>query len=218
MPFHKDRAYVLAMPPAKECERRGLAEAFGADAAQAFWRAWHEDLLPPLFTDEAVDVRLAYGPRTAMGYYRPFVQRPGQLCFVPARNLAARWGRMIEIGLAATNKVIVAASDVPELSLDLLHEVLRKLDDVDLVIGRADDSRFWYLGQRTWEPRLWEYDFGDGPPLPGFADYAKELGLSVAIEGNAEDVNGPDVVRGLRARLDADRFPKTLAALDALGL
>ena len=218
MPFHRDRAYILAMPPAKEAQRRGLDEAFGAEAAERLWTAWHQDVLPPLFTDSEYDVRLAYGPRTALAYYRPFVQRPGQLCFVPAKNLAARWGRMVDLGLAATGKVIVAASDVPDLNPDLLQAIFRRLDDVDLVIGRKTEDRFWFLAQRTWAPQLWEYSFENGAPLPGFQAHAEGLGLSVALTEPAGEVDGPEAVQHLRARLDAERFPKTCAALAALGL
>lgn len=218
MPFHQPRAYILAMPPATECRRRGLDAAFGPERAEAFWGAWHQDLLPPLFADRDDDIRLAYGPRSAMAYYRPFVQRPGQLCFIPARNLAARWGRMVQTGLAATDKVIVAASDVPDLSPTLLTDLFAKLDDLDLVICRSQDDRFWCVAQRTWAPAVWEFDFSEQPPLPGLADHATQLGLRVQVTDSTEDIHGPEVVRTLRARLDAARFPKTLAALEAMGL
>ncbi len=218
MPFHPPRAYVLAMPPATECKRRGLSDTFGPEPAEAFWAAWHRDLLPPLFADGEADVRLAYGPRSAMAYYRPFVQRPGQLCFIPARNLPARWARMVEVGLAATDKVIVAASDVPDLSPQFLDDVFTKLDSVDVVIGRERGERFWCIGQRTWNPALWEYDFAEQPPMPGFAAHAEQLGMSVEVAYDSEDVDGPDAVRALPARLDAARFPNTLAAMAALGV
>lgn len=218
MPFHKPRAYVLAMPPATECKRRGLHDAFGEAPAEAFWGAWHQDLLPPLFEAEEYEVRLAYGPRTGMEYFRPFVQRPGQLCFIPARNLPARWARMVEVGLAATDKVIVAASDVPNLSPTFLADIMTKLDAVDVVICRERGDRFWCIGQRKWVPALWEYDFAEQPPLPGFADRARELGLSVEVTDDAQDLDGPDAVGALRTRLDAARFPHTLAAMTDMGL
>ena len=218
MPFHQPRVYILAMPPAKECERRGLTDAFGERAAEGLWNAWHRDLLPPLFAESDLDVRLAYGPRSGMPTFRPYVQRPGQLCFIPARNLPARWARMVEVGLAATDKVIVAASDVPDLSMDLLHDCMAKLETVDVVIGQERESRFWCIGQRTWVPALWEYDFAEQPPLPGFADRARDLGLSVEIAYPSEDVNDADAVRALPARLDPARFPHTCAALAEMGV
>lgn len=218
MPFHKPRAYILAMPPKTECERRGLSEAFGADAAEAFWQAWHRDVLPPLFAEDRFDVRLAYGPRGALEYFRPLTRRPGQLCFMPARDLAARWARMVEIGLAATDKVIVAASDVPVLSHDLLREVFDQLEATDVVIRRERETRFWCIGQRRWVPALWNYDFAEQEPLPGFAEHAERLGLSVAVSDSAADLDSPDAVRAFAGSLDSARFPNVGAALPGLGL
>ena len=79
-------------------------------------------------------------------------------------------------------KVIVIGSDCYDLTSNIIEEAFQKLDEVDLVLGPANDGGYYLLGTKVFYPSLFDgISWSTETVLNETLDQASKLDLSVAI-------------------------------------
>lgn len=127
---------------------------------------------------------------------------------------------------AAAEAPCVAAlgSDHPTLPLDLVHRAFERVEaGADVVLGPAEDGGYYLiaLGRQAVVPRLFDgVAWSTGSVLATTLDRCRELGLAVELLPEAADVDTPEDLRRLAARMASSDLgcPRTRSLLVLLGL
>ena len=101
---------------------------------------------------------------------------------------------------AGMKKVVVIGSDCPRITSDLLRDVLRRLDGVDVVLGPATDGGYYLVGLRRETakksvPRLFSnIPWSTAEVLERTIEIAEKHGLSYVLLEPLPDVDRPEDV------------------------
>jgi rSAM/selenodomain-associated transferase 1 len=138
-------------------------------------------------------------------------------------DLGERLYRALSEGSGA---VAALGSDHPTLPLDLVHRAFERVEaGADVVLGPAEDGGYYLIALIALEGgaiprRLFEgIDWSTERVLPQTLERCRELGLRVELLPMASDVDTPEDLRRLAARLADDDLgcPRTRALLAAWG-
>ncbi|HEY0511277.1 MAG TPA: TIGR04282 family arsenosugar biosynthesis glycosyltransferase [Thermoanaerobaculia bacterium] len=215
------RRLLLFTKPAREgrVKTRLIGDLTAAQAA-ALHAAFLEDLLDRLRQGE-FELRLAWAldPGEAMpaGPVDGVRQR--------GRDLGERLYRALAEAAAEAGAGSVAAlgSDHPTLPVELVHRAFEKIESgADVVLGPAEDGGYYLIALRAGAvaPRLFaEIAWSTDRVLPATLERCRELGLAVELLPAASDVDTPEDLRRLAARMAADDLgcPRTRDLLGSLG-
>ena len=122
--------------------------------------------------------------------------------------------------------VMALGSDHPTLSLGLIHRAFDLVESgADVALGPAEDGGYYLIALRAdaVAPRLFEgIAWSTGQVLPATLDRCRELGLRVELLPEASDVDTPEDLRRLAARMarlggDDLGCPRTRALLASFG-
>ncbi|HEX9940379.1 MAG TPA: TIGR04282 family arsenosugar biosynthesis glycosyltransferase [Thermoanaerobaculia bacterium] len=211
------RRLLLFTKPAREgrVKTRLIGDLTAAEAA-ALHRAFREDLLDRLRTGD-FELRLAWaldpGEEVPAGPV-PGVRQQGE-------DLGERLYRALSAAAQDAAAVAALGSDHPTLPLELVHRAFERVEaGADVVLGPAEDGGYYLIALRAaavaW--RLFEeIDWSTERVLPATLERCRELGLAVELLPAAADVDTPDDLRRLAARLACDDLgcPRTRELLGA---
>jgi rSAM/selenodomain-associated transferase 1 len=118
---------------------------------------------------------------------------------------------------AGFQRLLFLGVDSPDVPQACLNSAIRMLESSDLVIGPAEDGGFWCLGlSPAVDPRalLGGIDWSSGREANQLLARAASLGYNVSQADRWDDVDRPDDLRRLIARLKAstDRDDRRLLA------
>jgi rSAM/selenodomain-associated transferase 1 len=124
------------------------------------------------------------------------------------RRLGNAFIRVLENG---AKKVIIVASDVPDLSTDVMKRAVRSLDNNDVVIGPCYDGGYYLIGLKEMHHRLFEgISWGTECVCRQTLDAAQENGLTVLQLPVLLDIDSEADLR----RWSQTKGPKKPALLD----
>jgi rSAM/selenodomain-associated transferase 1 len=226
VPETRDRRLLLFTKPAREgrVKTRLIGDLTPAEAA-ALHAAFLEDLLDRLRMG-SFTVHLAWAldpddPDDAMpeGPFPGFRQRGDDLGerLYTALSAAADDVRDRPAGVAALG------SDHPTVRLDIVQRAFELLEEgAEVVLGPAEDGGYYLIAlragavaRRLFEGIAWSTD----QVFPVTVERCRELGLRLALLPTASDVDTPDDLRRLAARMATEDLgcPRTRALLQAWG-
>jgi uncharacterized protein len=217
------RLLLLFTKPAREgrVKTRLIGDLTPAQAA-ALHTAFLEDLLDRLREGlrEDIELRLAWAldPEEAVpSGPLPGVRQEG-------RDLGERLYRALSGAAAEAGAVMALGSDHPTLPLERVHQAFERVESgADVVLGPAEDGGYYLIALRAGAvaPRLFEeIAWSTGQVLAATLDRCRELGLAVELLPEASDVDTPEDLRRLAARMAGDGdlgCPRTHALLASLG-
>ena len=221
------RRLLLFTKPAREGRvKTRLIGDLTAAAAAALHAAFLDDLLARLREGD-FDLCLAWALEE--GEAMPSAPVPGTR---QVRQEGATLGDRLYGALAAAAgeegvaAVAALGSDHPTLPLALVHRAFDRVEaGADVVLGPAEDGGYYLiaLSAGAVAPRLFaDIAWSTGSVLADTLARCRELGLAVELLPEASDVDTPDDLRRLAARMaeaDADLdCPRTRALLASLGL
>jgi pyruvate kinase len=138
-------------------------------------------------------------------------------------RLATAFRQLLDGGARAA---VIAGSDHPTLSADLVEGAFLALDDADLVLGPCPDGGYYLVGLRAPCADLFrDIPWSTSGVLPRTRERAAAAGLSTVLLAPGPDVDRPEDLPAVRRRLDAlaaegsvagRRTRSLLAALTAL--
>ena len=117
--------------------------------------------------------------------------------------------------------VAALGSDHPTLPLELIHEAFARVEaGTDVVLGPAEDGGYYLIALRAGavSPRLFaDIAWSTEQVLPATLERCRELGLTVELLAEASDVDTPEDLRRLAARMAAGDLgcPRTRELLGA---
>lgn len=213
------RRLLLFTKPAREGRvKTRLIGDLTAGQAAALHQAFLEDLLDRLRQGD-FELRLAWalddGDEVPAGPV-PGVRQEG-------RDLGERLYRALSGAAREAGVVAAVGSDHPTLPLELVHRAFERVEaGADVVLGPAEDGGYYLIALRAGAvpPRLFEgIAWSTDRVLPATLERCRELGLAVELLPEASDVDTPDDLRRLAARMVASDLgcPRTRGFLDTLG-
>src|SRR5436305_1547106 len=219
------RRLLLFTKPAREgrVKTRLIGDLTPAQAA-ARHTAFLDDLLDRLRKGEregGFELRLAWAldaEEAVPAGPLPGIRQEG-------RDLGERLYRALSGAAAEAKAVMALASDHPTLPLELVHRAFERIErGADVVLGPAEDGGYYLIALRpeAVAPRLFAGIAWSTPQvLAATLDRCRELGLRVELLPEASDVDTPEDLRRLAARMAAEGdlgCPRTRSLLTSLGL
>jgi rSAM/selenodomain-associated transferase 1 len=219
------RRLLLFTKPAREgrVKTRLIGDLTPAQAA-ALHTAFLDDLLDRLregLREEDIELRLAW----ALEPGEPVPAGPLPGVRQEGSDLGERLYRTLSGAAAEAKAVMALGSDHPTLPLELVHRAFERVESgADVVLGPAEDGGYYLIVLRpeAVAPRLFEgIAWSTDQVLAATLDRCRELGLGVELLPAASDVDTPEDLRRLAARMAAEGdlgCPRTHALLASLGL
>ncbi len=217
---HPSRRLLLFTKPAREgrVKTRLIGDLTAAQAA-ALHAAFLADLLDRLAGGD-FELRLAWaldeGEAIPEGVV-PGVRQEGS-------GLGERLYRALSTAAAEAGAVAALGSDHPTLPVELVERAFERVEaGADVVLGPAEDGGYYLIALRAGAvaPRLFEeIAWSTKLVLPATLVRCRELGLTVELLPMAADVDTPEDLRRLAARMAGDGdlgCPRTQALLASLG-
>jgi rSAM/selenodomain-associated transferase 1 len=219
------RRLLLFTKPAREgrVKTRLIGDLTPAQAA-ALHMAFLDDLLDRLregLREEDIELRLAW----ALDPDEPVPAGPLPGVRQEGSDLGERLYRALSGAAAEAGVVMALGSDHPTLPLELVHRAFERVEaGVDVVLGPAEDGGYYLiaLAPEAVAPRLFEGIAWSTPQvLAATLDRCRELGLAVELLPEASDVDTPEDLRRLAARMAMEGdlgCPRTWSLLASMGL
>jgi hypothetical protein len=215
--------YIAAKAPRAGLAKTRLARTIGDGAAIGLYRAFLRDLA----------ARFSAGPRPfALGWYitpddawpelAPLVDlgdRSPHALGQGAGDWTERQRRLFR-GAAERRerKLILIASDSPQITLDTIAEALRQLDRHDLVLGPTYDGGYSLIGMRGWHDVLHNIPMSTSSVCEQIIVRARQLAMTVALLEPTFDIDEAADLHRLRqlaaTRTDLIATRAALLALD----
>ena len=221
----RDALYIAARAPRAGFAKTRLGREIGHERAVAFYGAFLTDLAAR-FAAAPFSLGWYVTPPDAWADLAPLVGggegQPARVLDQGEGDWAERQGRLFR-GAAARGeeRVVLVASDSPQLSVEIVEGAFRELRRHDLVLGPVRDGGYYLIGLRGDAAR---HDVTRGVPmstasvLGDVAARAESLGLSVGRLAPTFDVDVAEDLERLRPlALARDDLPATRAAFEALG-
>ena len=193
------RRLLLFTKPAREgrVKTRLIGDLTAAEAA-GLHAAFLEDLLERLRAGD-FELRLAWA--LDAGEEIPAGPVPG------VRQEGSDLGERLYRALSSVKagSVMALGSDHPTLPLELVERAFERVEaGADVVLGPAEDGGYYLIALRAGavHPRLFEdIAWSTERVLPATLERCRELGLAVELLPMASDVDTPDDLRRLAARM-----------------
>ncbi|MDQ3066373.1 MAG: TIGR04282 family arsenosugar biosynthesis glycosyltransferase [Actinomycetota bacterium] len=196
--------YIAAKAPQPGQVKTRLARAIGDEAAASLYSAFLDDLAGR-FPDASWFVT---SPEDWAGWPRPTLAQP-------AGDWTERQSALFRGAPArGESRVVLIASDSPQLPAATVAEAFRLLETHDVVLGPVRDGGYYLIGMRGWHDVLAGVAMSTSSVLEEVVACARARGLSLALVEPTYDVDEVDDLALLGD--DHAEMPATRAALAAL--
>ena len=214
--------YIIAKAPRAGLAKTRLGRTIGDEAAIVLYKAFLRDLAAR-FADAPFDCGWYVTPSDAWDDLSPLVEWGGREAKVLLQGEGDLGERQRELfrGAAARGeeKVVLIASDSPQLGVGVVERAFRELDRHDLVFGPTYDGGYYLIGMRDFRDVFCGVPMSVGTELEGVVAAAKLAGLSVGRVETTFDIDEAEDLRHLRFLAEhRTDLAATRAALEALGL
>ena len=216
----KDTLYIAAKAPRMELTKTRLGRAIGHDKAVALYKAFLADLAAR-FADAPFALVWYVTPPEAWEEIAPLTNQRGRstrISIQPQGDWTERQRHLFR-DAAGEERVVLIASDSPQITVGVVQEAFRELDRNDLVFGPTYDGGYYLIGMRGFHDVLSGVPMSTGTVLGDIVNRATQSGLSVGWVETTFDIDEIEDLEYLRqlAVTRAD-LAATRATLKMLGL
>ncbi len=216
--------YIAAKAPRAGLAKTRLGAGLGHNQAIALYRAFLSDLATGFARhDMPFMVGWYITPEDAWDDLAPLVNTEGQMPRVLAQG-AGNWTerqRRLFRGAAARGeeRVILVASDSPQLSAPVVAEAFERLDTHDVVLGPTSDGGYYLIGMRGWHDILGSIPMSTNTVLDDILARATAMNVSIGLVETLFDIDEVADLDQLRLlvdeRQDLVATRRVLAAIQA---
>jgi uncharacterized protein len=215
--------YVIAKAPRPGFAKTRLGRTIGHEPAIALYRAFLCDLAAR-FSGSGYEPGWYVTPAGALPELRPLIGHPERVLFQGEGDLTERQRELFRVaGERGEDRVVLVASDSPQLPVETVERAFRSLDRADLVLGPTYDGGYYLIGLR--DPLaalacgvLGGVPMSTGTELEGLTSEARLRGLCVERLDPIFDVDVEEDLQHLRRVAERPDLPATRAALESLDL
>ncbi len=217
-----DALYIIAKAPRAGLAKTRLGRTIGDEAAVVLYRAFLRDLAAR-FAEAPFECGWYITPPDAWADISPLVGWSGRETRILLQGEGDLGERQRELFRGAVTrgeeKVVLMASDSPQLTVGVVERAFRELDRHDLVFGPTYDGGYYLIGMRGFRDVFRGVPMSVGTELEAVVAAAELAGLSVGWVETTFDVDEAEDLEHLR-RLAEHRtdLAATRVALEALGL
>jgi len=179
-----------------------LTRQIGADAALELYRAMGREILTRITRPDAWDTLVFFSPREEEPLMKEWLGT--EYRYTPQRgvDLGERMHAALKDARALGHPVVVlAGSDIPELTAAVIERAFTALGSADVVLGPAADGGYYLVGMK--EPRLEIFRGIEWSEETVFRDTREKIvraGLSYTSLDILCDIDGIDDIRSFAAR------------------
>jgi len=228
-----DKLYIIAKAPRARLAKTRLGRTIGHEAAVSLYRAFLRDLGMRFAGAPSADALFECGwyvtPADAWPEISPLVDPLGSQTRSGTRVILQGGGDLAErqrdlfLGAAARGeeRVVLIASDSPQLTVEVISQAFRELDRHDLVFGPTYDGGYYLIGMRCQSHRdvFGGVPMSTGTVLGDVVAQAESLNLSVGWVETTFDIDEVEDLEHLREIVDyRPDLAATRDALESLGL
>lgn len=215
--------YIIAKAPRIGLAKTRLGRVIGHEAAVTLYSAFLRDLAAR-FVEAPFECGWYLTPSDAWDDVSPLVdqgERKGRVLFQREGDLTDRQRELFRrASERGEERVVLIASDSPQVTVEVIEQAFRELDHHDIVFGPTYDGGYYLIGMRghyTYDV-LHELPMSTDSVLDGVVARAREAGLSVGWVETTFDVDEVEDLEHLRRLVEhrAD-LSATRAALEKLG-
>ncbi|MGH7776928.1 MAG: TIGR04282 family arsenosugar biosynthesis glycosyltransferase [Candidatus Dormibacterales bacterium] len=210
------RLYFAAKAPIAGQVKTRLGAAIGAEAAAALYAAFLADLAARF--EEAEPAVGWYLPEGAWPHLLPILGPGNPLRVQRGADWAARQSNLFrDCAVAREGKVVLAATDSPQIRPARIEAAFTALDRNDLVLGPTLDGGYYLVGMGGFHDVFSCVDMGTASALGQVLARASSLNLSVALLDAEFDVDTAADLALLQAAVESrDDLWATAAILAGL--
>ncbi|MGH7882648.1 MAG: DUF2064 domain-containing protein, partial [Candidatus Dormibacteraceae bacterium] len=158
-------------------------------------------------------------PSTAWPAIAPLVPPPDSILVQPEGEWGERQAHLFKTISAPSNKVVLIASDSPQIELETVLQSFAALTQSDLVLGPTYDGGYWLIGMRGSHDLLTGLQMSGPDVLNQLLARAERLKLDVTLLPATFDIDVEEDLVHLREVVEhRSDLMATRAALIRLGL
>ncbi len=204
--------YIAARAPIPGQVKTRLGRAIGSERAADLYRAFLEDLEAKL-SKTSIEVRWYVTPGDWEGRSH-LDQGEG--------DWTARQARLFrEAAARGEERVVLIASDSPQIEVAVIHEAFAELAYRKLVLGPVEDGGYYLIGMRGWHDVFSGVAMTSATTMEAIVTRARELGITPGFTDRMFDVDELEDLKRLipiaRRRSDLAHTSRALAGL-AMGV
>ena len=141
-----------------------------------------------------IDVELCCSPNRNTLFFLDCENRyPISLSDQLGDDLGERMAFSFSVALQTFDKVVIIGTDCPAINGDYIEQAINALDDVDVVIGPAEDGGYVLMGLRKFSVKLFsDFAWGSDTVLAQTKQVINELSWSSKELGIMHDVDRPE--------------------------
>ncbi len=217
-----DALYIIAKAPRAGLAKTRLGRAVGNEAAIVLYKAFLRDLAAR-FAGAPFDCGWYVTPPDAWDDISPLVDWDGRETKVLLQGEGDLGERQREFFRGAVDRgeerVVLVASDSPQLSVEVVELAFRELRRHDLVFGPTYDGGYYLIGMRGFRDVFRGVAMSIGTELGKIVAAAELAGLSVGWVETTFDVDEVEDLEHLRLLVEhRPDLAATRLALEELGL
>jgi len=154
-----------------------------------------------LVADHAADTELYCAPDDQHEFFQRCIARYGlRLCLQQGAELGERMLCALQQGLTTHQKVVLVGADCPLLSEQYLDQAFAALDQVDVVLGPAEDGGFVLIACKVSHPQMFAgVRWGESSVLERTLLALDQQGLSYRLLATLWDVDRIEDLQRWRA-------------------
>lgn len=204
--------YIAARAPIPGQVKTRLGRAIGSERAADLYRAFLQDLEAKL-SKTSIEVRWYVTPGDWEGRSH-LDQGEG--------DWTARQARLFrEAAARGEERVVLIASDSPQIEVAVIHEAFAELAYRKLVLGPVEDGGYYLIGMRGWHDVFSGVAMTSATTMEAIVTRARELGITPGFTDRMFDVDELEDLKRLipiaRRRPDLAHTSRALAGL-AMGV
>lgn len=214
---------MIAKAPRPGLAKTRLGSTIGHERAAALYRAFLQDL-SARFSGSAYEPGWYVTPPDAAPEMSGLIGKNTRMLFQGEGDLTERQRELFRVAAGrGEDRVVLVASDSPQLTVETVAGAFLSLQDNDLVVGPTYDGGYYLIGMRNPSKTLDHGVLGGvpmstGTELEDLISGARSRGLSVGRLAPIFDVDVEEDLRHLRTVVERPDLSATRAALESLGL
>ncbi|MCZ7357569.1 MAG: TIGR04282 family arsenosugar biosynthesis glycosyltransferase [Candidatus Methanoperedens sp.] len=152
-----DAIVIMAKAPLPNEVKTRLTPPLKPEAAARLYHNFLLDKIEQVKTIKEAQPFLAYTPVAEEKFFRSIIPPAFTLISQVGADLGERLANISNILFdRGFEKVVMLDSDTPNLPPDYIREALRRLDEVDIVIGPCEDGGYFLAGMKRSIPELFK--------------------------------------------------------------
>jgi uncharacterized protein len=190
----QDTLLIFAKAPVPGRVKTRLAPDLGAEGAARLYADMGRAIVGAVASGRYASV-VCYDPPDALDAMRAWLGDEVVFRAQSEGDLGRRLAQALGDALETSGKVVVIGTDAPAVDRSLVERAFEALDDVDLVLGPAEDGGYYLLGLDRLEPSLFDdMPWSTDGVLARTLEAAEFTGMSVQLLETLRDI---DTVRDL---------------------